>query len=225
MSRSKDAWAYHPEHPYGYARQSQPTTVVGLFANATTRACIFDTETTGLARTDRVIELAAAWVDLATGRVEQDEASRPLVRATLLDPGMPIPAAATKVHGIRDRDVCGKSTLDKVLPGFLRFVGDGPLVAHNASFDMRMLRREAERLGLRLPGRVPVYCTQKLARALLPKETSKALASVAAQCGVEQRKGAHRALADVETTGAVLAALIARAGRDLRELLTEEDRL
>lgn len=224
MSRSKDAWAYPPEHPLRLAAET-PTTVVGLYAAATSRACVFDTETTGLGADARIVEISAAWVDLRTGLIERDEESRPRVRATLVDPGCAIPREATKIHGITSAMVRGKPALDAVLPAFVRFIGEGPVVAHNAPFDVRILRAESTRVGARLPSRVPVYCTKRLAKKVLPAGKSVALAAVAVECGVEQRKGAHRALADVETTGAVLAALIARAGKDLRELVNEEDRL
>jgi DNA polymerase-3 subunit epsilon len=225
VSRSKDAWAYHPSVPLrSWAQQEQLTTVVGLYAGATTRVCVLDTETTGLSPgRDRVIEVCAAWVDLTTGAFETDPATgKPLVRATLINPDMPIPLAATKIHGIRNADVKSAPRFDQVWPAVLRFIGDGPVVAHNAQFDVRMLHAEAARTAIRTPHRVPVFCSKKLAKSVLPKGHSLSLENVAKALDVPQRAGAHRAVADVETTGAVVARLCARGGKDLRELTTQE---
>jgi DNA polymerase-3 subunit epsilon len=225
VSRSKDAWAYHPSVPLrSWSQQEQITTVVGLYAGATTRVCVLDTETTGFSpERDRVIEICAAWVDLATGAFEVDaETGKPCVRASLINPGIAIPAAATKIHGIRNADVKASPRFDQVWPAVLSFIGDGPVLAHNASFDVRMLHAEAARTAIRTPHRVTVFCSKKLAKAVLPKGHALSLESVAKALGVPQRAGAHRAVADVETTGAVVARLCARGGKDLRELTTQE---
>jgi DNA polymerase-3 subunit epsilon len=67
---------------------------------------IVDTETTGTADTDEVIELAIQLFvyDRETGQVLNASGSRSFLR----QPSIPIPPEATKVHGITDADVAGK---------------------------------------------------------------------------------------------------------------------
>jgi len=106
-----------------------------------TRAVLFDTETTGLAPAegDRVIEVAALELfnDLPTGRFFH----------TLIDPERDIPADATRVHGLTRAQLAGKPLFAAIADDLLAFLGDGPLVAHNAPFDFGFLDAEFARLG------------------------------------------------------------------------------
>ncbi len=106
------------------------------------RAVILDTETTGLehAEGDRVIEIACVEVRdlMPTGREFY----------ALIDPCRPIPLEASNIHGRFDADVRGMPTFDQIAPRLLEFLGDAPLVAHNAPFDMGFLNAEMEIAGL-----------------------------------------------------------------------------
>jgi DNA polymerase III epsilon subunit-like protein len=62
------------------------------------RVVVLDTETTGLSASDRIVEIAAIEVEPRTGRLG------PAVHRRV-NPGKPIPRAATRIHGIRDADV------------------------------------------------------------------------------------------------------------------------
>jgi DNA polymerase-3 subunit epsilon len=105
------------------------------------RAVLFDTETTGLdpVTGDRVIEIAAIELfnDLATGAKFY----------ALLDPQRDIPADASRVHGITSAQVAGKPKFADVAQEFLEFIGDAPLVAHNAAFDFGFIDAELARVG------------------------------------------------------------------------------
>ena len=92
-----------------------------------TRFIAFDLETTGLyPAKDRIVEIGAVKFDRRG----------PIGRfSVLIDPRMPMPAEASRINGITDAMLAGKPVLDQVLPDFLRFIGDGVLIAHNASFD------------------------------------------------------------------------------------------
>ena len=90
----------------------------------------FDTETTGLHASDRLVELGAVRF---RGDVVEGEWS------TLVDPGTAIPTEATLVHGIRNRDVAGSPPAAEALPAFLDFIDGAALVGHNAPFDIRVL--------------------------------------------------------------------------------------
>ncbi len=67
-----------------------------------------------------------------------------------------------RIHGITERDVAKSREFDSVFEDLLKFKGDLPLVAHNASFDMSVLRRTAELYGLKLPA-IEFFCTRVFA--------------------------------------------------------------
>lgn len=88
---------------------------------------VFDLETTGLEpKRERIVEIGAVKFDRRG----------PIGRfSVLIDPGIPMPAKASEINGITDAMLAGQPGIDLVLPDFLRFAGDAPLIAHNASFD------------------------------------------------------------------------------------------
>jgi DNA polymerase III subunit epsilon len=106
------------------------------------RSILFDTETTGLdpAKGDRVIEIAALELvrDLPTGQFFH----------TLIDPERDVPEEATRVHGFSRSDLIGKPKFHEIAPDFLTFIGDDPLIAHNAVFDFGFIDAELKRLSL-----------------------------------------------------------------------------
>ncbi|HET6183235.1 MAG TPA: DNA polymerase III subunit epsilon [Acetobacteraceae bacterium] len=106
-----------------------------------TRAVLLDTETTGLEPHlgHRIIEIAAVELvnDVPTGR----EYHR------LLDPERDIPEEATRVHGFTRAHVLGKPRFAAIAVELLAFLGDGPLIAHNAAFDLAFLNAELALLG------------------------------------------------------------------------------
>lgn len=123
----------------------------------------FDLETTGLsAKTGRVVEIGAVRF---RGNAIIDE------HRWLVNPGMPIPESAQRVHGITDAMVADAPAFPDAYREFLDFIGQDVLLAHNARFDMRFLAAEAERHGLPQPT-APVIDTLAVARARLPGESS-----------------------------------------------------
>ncbi len=90
-----------------------------------------DTETTGLARSDRVVEIGV--VDDAGAVVFQ----------SLVNPGMPIPAQASAIHGITDDMVRDAPPLDAVAEAVrAALIADGIVVIYNAAFDQRFFPRD-----------------------------------------------------------------------------------
>lgn len=149
----------------------------------------FDTETTGLGSSARLVELAAIrWTD----GVEVDRFH------SLINPGIPIPPEASAIHGITDEMVAGAPSAAEVMPRFVAFVGGDTLVAHNAQFDDRMVRLELHIAGLaRL--RNPLVCTVRMAKGALATPNHK-LQTVADALGVPPAD-AHRAMADALRCG------------------------
>ncbi|HTP60117.1 MAG TPA: exonuclease domain-containing protein [Spirochaetia bacterium] len=149
------------------------------------RYVAFDVETTGLIPgVDRIIELAA--VSFEGPRVLESFQQ-------LVDPGVPIPRAASQVNGITDQMVQAAPPLREVLESFLGFLGTGTPVAHNAVFDVGFITAETGRTG-HIPPAGPVLDTRGLARSVFPRRASYSLQNLARDLNLE--KGTHRALSD-----------------------------
>jgi DNA polymerase-3 subunit epsilon len=104
------------------------------------REIVFDTETTGLdaLRGDRLIEIGCVEIvnRIPTGR----EFHR------YLNPERDIDAGAVAVHGLTRDFLRDKPLFAEVVDEFLDFIGDAPLVAHNANFDLGFLNAELDRV-------------------------------------------------------------------------------
>ncbi|HEX7390278.1 MAG TPA: DNA polymerase III subunit epsilon [Acidiphilium sp.] len=126
------------------------------------RSVLFDTETTGLnpLNGDRVIEIAAIELhnDLPTGEVFH----------TLIDPERDIPSDASRIHGITSTDIAGKPNFAAIATDLLNFLGDSPLVAHNATFDFGFLDAEFARIARPALDRSRMIDTLALAKARFP---------------------------------------------------------
>ena len=107
------------------------------------REVVLDTETTGLSHKDghRVIEIACVEVSdgMPTGRHFH----------CYIDPERAIDLDAQRVHGISNAFLFGKPKFGhpEVVDGFLDFVGEAVMVAHNAAFDRGFINAELERAG------------------------------------------------------------------------------
>jgi DNA polymerase-3 subunit epsilon len=142
-----------------------------------------DTETTGLDRSDRLVEIGV--VDDAGAVVFQ----------SLINPGMPIPPAASKVHGITDEMVRDAPRLDAVTPALRALlIADGEVVIYNAEFDQRFFPR-------RFWADINVTC----AMLRFGDEVGRwhKLADAARRVGHVWDSGAHRAVADARACRSV----------------------
>src|SRR4051812_34778913 len=92
-----------------------------------------------------------------------------------------------------------------VLPRLAEMLQGRVLVAHNASFDSRVLRQAFERCELKWP-KPPVVCTVSMARPLAPLAGQRKLAKLAETLGIEV-EGTHRALVDARTCARIFCAL------------------
>ena len=161
---------------------------------------VLDTETTGLdpAGGDRIVSLGA--VRVVNGRV--------LARETfdrLVDPGRPVPAASTAVHGLTGDLLAGQPTIEQVLPDFVRFADGTVLVGHNISFDLRFLAPAARACRVRLPR--PALDTLLLHAALYPGQSEHTLEAIASRLGISV-VGRHTALGDALVTAEILVRLV-----------------
>lgn len=163
---------------------------------------ILDFETTGLspAEGDRATEVAIVLMegDRVVGRFQ-----------SLMNAGVRINSFIEAYTGITNEMIESAPPASEVMAEAAQFVGDAPLVAHNASFDRRFWEAEMARLDRASPQ--PFACTMLLSRRLYPEARSFKLGSLAAYHDLSFSGRAHRAMADAE----VAAALLARIRRDL----------
>lgn len=105
------------------------------------REIVFDTETTGFnfAGGDRLVEIGC--VELVN-RVETG-----ITFHRYICPERSMPAEAERVHGLSDAFLADKPLFATVAAEFVAFIGDAPLIAHNADFDFGFINGELERAG------------------------------------------------------------------------------
>ena len=164
-----------------------------------TEFIVLDTETTGIAIGSRLVEVAALHV--RHGVVVREFQS-------LVNPEMRIPMVVQRVHGISDAMVAGAPKAAPVLARFAAFVAGHTLIAHNASFDFRILQGEYSRVQVARPG-CGLYCSLSLARVAFPEAPNHRLGTLATLLKLSHPP-AHRALADCFTTMEMLNAVAAR---------------
>jgi DNA polymerase III subunit epsilon len=167
---------------------------------ATTEFLVVDTETNGLG--GDACEMTEVGAVLVGGGELHDRWSS-LVRCN-----RPLGRGIQRFTGITQEMMADAPGLEAVLPPLEELLRGRVLVAHNAPFDRRVLRRAFELIGLDWPN-PPVLCTAALARKLLPLQRRRGLSVLADALGIEVQT-AHRALADAETCARVLCALFPR---------------
>ena len=157
---------------------------------------MLDFETTGLspAMGDRITEVAA--LRIVDGQVTERYVS-------LINCQARIPAFITHLTGISQAMVDSAPPVSRVLPELLDFIGADALSAHNASFDEKFLKAEAERLSLSAR-HVGLVCSLKLSRRVFPGLGSYMLGLLSGQLGIRFRSAAHRAESDAEVAAEVL---------------------
>ncbi|HWV83755.1 MAG TPA: DUF294 nucleotidyltransferase-like domain-containing protein [Hyphomicrobiaceae bacterium] len=177
-------------------------------------AVAIDTETTGLdVRTARLIQFGA--VRIRAGAVQPSEQM-----TRLIDPGVDIPAEASKVHGITARDVVGAHDFATFAPDMEAFLGGAVLIGHTISYDIAILKREYEAAGR--PWSPPrVLDVRLLARLTAAAGPHDDLDSICSALGVEI-EGRHSAIGDALAAAHAFVALIphlrARGIRTLAEV-------
>jgi DNA polymerase-3 subunit epsilon len=170
---------------------------------------LLDTETTGLdpALGHRVIEIAAIELnnDLPSGEFFH----------RLVDPGRPVPAEATAIHGFGDADLAGQPRFAEVAPGFLAFLGEAPIIAHNAPFDFAFLDAELLRSGFPPLDRGRMVDTLALAKSLFPG-LPNTLDALCRRFAIDlAERGTHNALLDCRLLAAVYLELTGGRQRGL----------
>ncbi|WP_439534369.1 DNA polymerase III subunit epsilon [Polymorphobacter sp.] len=179
------------------------------------REIVFDTETTGIMPGDghRIVEIGAVEMinRVMTGRFFH----------TYVDPCRPMPRDAQNVHGLSSDFLSGQPVFEMIIDGFLAFIGDSPLVAHNAAFDMEFLNWELKRASMPIIPHARAIDTLEMSRKLHPgaKHTLDALCN---RYGIDlSGRVKHGALVDAELLARVYVELTGgrQIGFDLVETL------
>jgi DNA polymerase-3 subunit epsilon len=156
------------------------------------REIIFDTETTGLdPRTgDRLVEIGC--IEL----VNRTESGR--VFHAYFNPERDMPAAAEAVHGLSMQFLSDKPLFAERVDELMAFLGDAPLVAHNAPFDFGFVNAELARMGRTPLSPDRMIDTVALARRLHPG-AKHSLDALCVRYGIDRsHRIKHGALLDAE---------------------------
>jgi DNA polymerase-3 subunit epsilon len=144
-----------------------------------------DLETTGLSPlVDKIIEVAA--IKVTPEGVETFQ--------SLIKPGVPIPAFTTDIHGITDEDVKNSPSLLEIMPKLLTFMGNLPLIAHNAKFDAGFIVFSLHQSNLDNKSN-DVYCSIKASRLAFPEMPNHKLATLSQELEIPLENH-HRATDD-----------------------------
>jgi DNA polymerase-3 subunit epsilon len=166
------------------------------------REIVFDTETTGLdpLKGDRLVEIGC--IELMN-RIPSG-----VTFHRYINPEREVPAEAFAVHGLALDFLQKHKKFHEEVDAFLDFVGDAPLIAHNASFDFGFLNAELERAGRPLLVRERIVDTLLLARRRFPG-TGNRLDDLCARFGIDNsHRTKHGALLDAELLAEVYLELI-----------------
>ena len=165
-----------------------------------------DLETTGLdSKTERILEIGAVRI-----RDSRGEASF----SRLVNPGREIPEAVRELTGITGEMAAACPPVEEVLPEFLEFCGELPILGHNVLFDYRFLKRAAVNQGFSFERRG--FDTLALCRKFMPEGEKKNLAAACRYYGVETGTS-HRALDDARAALYLYRRLAALYGEEKPE--------
>ncbi|MBW8755043.1 MAG: DNA polymerase III subunit epsilon [Sphingomonadales bacterium] len=171
------------------------------------REIIFDTETTGLdpQRGDRMVEIGCIEMinRVATGRTFH----------AYFNPDRAMPPEAEAVHGLSDVFLADKPRFAEHAAELIAFLGDCPLVAHNAGFDFGFLNAELTLCGLDIVSRDRMVDTVAIARTRHPG-AKLSLDALCTRYGIDRsHRTRHGALLDAELLAQVYVEL--RGGRQI----------
>lgn len=178
------------------------------------REIVFDTETTGLSARDgdRMVEIGC--VELVN-RVETGRTYH-----AYFNPERSMPAEAYAVHGLSDTFLSDKPKFDSKADELLEFLGDSPLVAHNAGFDFSFLNTELTACGRAEVSRDRMVDTVAMARQMHPG-AKHSLDALCTRYGIDRsHRVKHGALLDAELLAQLYIEMT--GGRQIGLVLAED---
>lgn len=167
------------------------------------REIVLDTETTGLdpASGDRIVEIGCVELinHVPTGTTFQ----------RYVNPERDVPAAAVAVHGLSREFLAAHPVFAAIAEDFVAFIGDSPLVIHNAAFDLGFVNAEFARIEREPLGAARALDTVQLARRKIPPGASASLDALCARFGIDASdRTLHGALKDAMLLAEVYLELI-----------------
>ncbi|MBO9379273.1 DNA polymerase III subunit epsilon [Sphingomonas histidinilytica] len=182
------------------------------------REIVFDTETTGLnpATGDRLVEIGC--VELVN-RVETGNSFH-----CYFNPQRPMPFEAEQVHGLSERFLSDKPLFADKVEELLDFIGDAPLVAHNASFDFGFLNWELGACGRPIVDMGRMVDTLQIARKIHPG-AKHSLDALCSRYGIDRsHRVKHGALLDAQLLAQLYVELTGgrQIGLSIGEAVVEE---
>ena len=165
------------------------------------REIIFDTETTGLSPTggDRLVEIGCVEM---VNRVETGRTYH-----AYFNPQRSMPSEAEAVHGLSEKFLSDKPDFAETVEALLEFIGDAPLIAHNATFDFGFLNHELGRCARDPVCLSRMICTLVLARSRHPG-AKHSLDALCTRFGVDRsHRVKHGALLDAQLLAQVYVEL------------------
>jgi len=166
------------------------------------REIVLDTETTGLdpLRGDRLVEIGCVEIfnRMPTGQTYH----------VYINPERDMPAEAFAVHGLSTEFLASKPLFAEVVDEFLAFIGDTPLVIHNASFDVSFINAELDRIKRATIPKDRLVDTLLLARRKHPGVSNR-LDDLCSRYSIDNsHRTKHGALLDAELLAEVYIDLI-----------------
>jgi DNA polymerase-3 subunit epsilon len=173
------------------------------------REIVFDTETTGFEPNDghRIVEIGCVELidHFPTGKSFQ----------AYLNPERDVPLESQRVHGLSDDFLRDKPVFAAVAEEFLAFIGDAPLVIHNASFDIKFINAELARTGHPAIPLARAIDTIEIAKRKVPG-ARYSLDELCKRFGVDlTARTKHGALLDADLTAQIYLELIGGRQRGL----------
>lgn len=161
-----------------------------------------DIETTGLSfDSDEIIEIGA--VKIHNGEIVDEYNS-------LIKPSKPLSAEIINLTGITNEMLVLAPKLEEVLPSFLKFLGEGIFVAHNAEFDSGFIRRDCKKLKYEFNN--DVLDTLSLSKIVFSNLKNHKLDTIARELNINMGNH-HRATDDANTAGLILIDIINRLNK------------
>ena len=150
-----------------------------------TKFVAIDVETTGLSPLyNELIEISA---------IKYEGAKKLDTFSTLIKPKKEVSSTITNLTGITNKMLEDAPTIEKVMPELIEFIGDNPIVAHNANFDYSFLQNNSNKSFTNNK----VIDTVAISRKMIPNLPNHKLNTVARYIGI-QEEGYHRAEFDCE---------------------------
>ena len=173
------------------------------------REIVFDTETTGFEPNDghRIVEIGCVELidHFPTGKSFQ----------AYLNPERDVPIESQRVHGLSEEFLRDKPVFALVAEEFLAFIGDAPLVIHNAGFDIKFINAELARTGHDPIPLARAIDTIEIAKRKIPG-ARYSLDELCKRFGVDlSGRAKHGALLDADLTAQIYLELVGGRQRGL----------